>query len=361
MAKIFYSMSGEGRGHAGRAAAIVDSLRHQHELTLFAPHQAYDFLAPRYRRSDVAVHRITGLRFHYSQRRVDLARSISTGLHFWANVSSAVHSLAEKIQQDQPELVVTDFEPLLPRAAERCGVPYVSFDHQHFLTAYDLSALPRSLRWWASAMTLAVRAHYTRQQATIVTSFFHLPLNPGHEKTISVGPIVRSAIRQARPVRGDYLVSYLRPHTPDQVLRELEYAPCEVRVYGLGERPDRGNLRFHPFDQQQFVDDLAGCMAVVGAAGNQTLGEALQLGKPVLALPEDKHFEQRINAFYLQRNGCGRSVLLSEFQRNDVFDFIDSLDQFIPHVNEMPRDGNETATAAILDQLQAPTPVSMVA
>ena len=35
MAKIFYSMSGEGRGHAARAAAIVDSLRHQHDITLF--------------------------------------------------------------------------------------------------------------------------------------------------------------------------------------------------------------------------------------------------------------------------------------------------------------------------------------
>lgn len=277
------------------------------------------------------------------------------------NVSSTVQSLAKRIRGDQPDLVITDFEPLLPHAAEQCVIPYVSFDHQHFLTAYDLSALPRSLRWWAAAMTLAVRAHYTQQQATIVTSFFQLPLNPGHEKTISVGPIVRSAIRQTRPIRGDYLISYLRSHTPDRVLSELEHAPCEVRVYGLGERPSRGNLRFHPFDQQQFIDDLAGCMAVVGAAGKQTLGEALQLGKPVLALPEDNHFEQRINAFYLQHNGCGRSIRLSEFQRSDLIDFIDSLDEFIPHVNEMPRDGNEMATAAILNQLQAPMPVSMVA
>ena len=363
MAKIFYSMSGEGRGHAGRAAAIVDSLRHQHEITLFAPHQAYDFLAPRYQssRPPVRIERIPGLRFHYTGNRLDLTKSISTGLHFWYGLSGAVGRLTDQIRKESPDLVITDFEPLLPRAAERCRVPYVSFDHQHFLTAYDLSQLPFDLRWWASAMKLAVLAHYNKQKTTIVTSFFHLPLRPGYENTISVGPIVRSAIRQAKPTRGDYLVSYCRRHTPDRILKELEAAPCEVRVYGLGKRESHGNLVYYEFDQQQFVEDLAGCMAVVGAAGNQTLGEALQLGKPVLALPEDKHYEQRINAFYLEQNGCGRSIMMSEFRGHHVVEFIDQLDRYIPHVNQMPRDGNTATIDAIQQELGLPEPVGLVA
>ena len=36
------------------------------------------------------------------------------------------HALAK------PDLVITDFEPLLPRAARLEGVPYISIDHQHF-------------------------------------------------------------------------------------------------------------------------------------------------------------------------------------------------------------------------------------
>jgi uncharacterized protein (TIGR00661 family) len=75
-----------------------------------------------------------------------------------------------------------------------------------------------------------------------------------------------------------------------------------------------------------FVADLASCAALVGAAGNQTLGEALHLGKPVLALPEKRHHEQLINAHVLERMGAGRAVTLESFAPHDLIEFLDRLD-----------------------------------
>ena len=46
-------------------------------------------------------------------------------------------------------------------------------------------------------------------------------------------------------------------------------------------------------------------MAVVSTAGNQLVGEALYLGKPVLVMPERVNFEQAINAHYLEQSGAG--------------------------------------------------------
>lgn len=363
MANIFYSMSGEGRGHAARAVAIVESLRHQHDITLFAPDQAYDFLSPRYshRLTRVRVFPISGLRFHYVGGRLALRRSIGAGLRFWSKVSSSVNCLVEHVRSQAPDIVITDFEPLLPRAAERCGVPYISLDHQHFLTEYDLSDLPRDLRMWAWLMKWAVLAHYNKQKATIVTSFFHQPLLPGRKRTISVGPIVRSGIRQAQATRGEYVVSYCRRNTPDRVVEAMKSAPGEVRIYGLGERPRDGNLTYHAFDQNQFVKDLAGCSFVIGAAGNQTLGEALHLRKPVLALPEDKHFEQRINAHYLDAIGAGKSVLLSRFCSSHVADFVSNLDNHLSAMDNLPRNGTANAIEVIQNRLGIRTPVGLVA
>ncbi len=359
MARIFYSVSGEGRGHAARAAALVDNFRHQHDVTLLAPAQAYDFLARRYdgRSSGVRVYPIPGLRFQYRHGRLALLRSISKGVRFWSQLSGAVDQLCQRMHVKRPDLIITDFEPLLPRAAERSNVPYVSLDHQHFLTAYDLSALPLGLRIWAELMKIAVLSHYSRQESTIVTSFFQLPLRSGHEHTISVGPIVRDAIQEAAPVRGDYLVSYLRPQTSERVIRELQTAPCQVRVYGLGQRDPRQNLQFCPFDGRRFVDDLAGSLAVVGAAGNQTLGEAIYLGKPVLALPEDNHFEQRINGFYLEENRYGQTVPISKFHRRHLTKFIESVDDFLPCLKTVLTNGNRAAISAIERHLLRPASV----
>ena len=65
MSTIFYSMAGEGRGHATRVRTVVENLRANHRLVLFAPGAAHDLLAPLYAGSEVEVRRIPGLVFHY--------------------------------------------------------------------------------------------------------------------------------------------------------------------------------------------------------------------------------------------------------------------------------------------------------
>ena len=307
------------------------------------------------------VYPIPGLRFHYARGRLAIAKSIGNGVRFWTNQKAAINSLLPTIVSKKPDLIISDFEPLMPRVAERCGIPYVSIDHQHFLTHYDLSALPFRLKLWASLMKLAVALHYQRQRKTIITSFFHLPLLPGRENTVSVGPIVRHSIRVAKPTRGDYLISYLREHTSDAVLREMASTPFEIKVYGLGVRPRMKNIRFLPFDQHQFVQDLAGAMAVIGAAGNQTLGESLQLGKPVLALPEARHYEQRINAFYLRHRGYGESVLLPEFRGSHLREFVHSLGDYVSSLQDLPDCGNATTISLIEEFLGTDSCARLVA
>jgi uncharacterized protein (TIGR00661 family) len=274
----------------------------------------------------VRVIRIPGIRFHYKQGRLSLTRSVTQGLRFKRRLRGIAKSLAGAIRHERPNLVITDFEPTLPRAAELCQVPYVSLDHQYFLVAYDLSALPLTLRAAARVMRPFVRAYYRKQCASIVSSFFSPPCRRGQEKTISVGPLLRPELIAASRHTGRHIVSYLRPHTPPRVLELLAAQKREVRVYGLGHRRPEGPLRFCPFDEHRFVTDLANCYAVIGAAGNQSIGEALFLGKPILALPERHHHEQRINAWFLADLGAGQWSTLESFDRATLRNFFRNVD-----------------------------------
>jgi UDP:flavonoid glycosyltransferase YjiC (YdhE family) len=76
------------------------------------------------------------------------------------------------------------------------------------------------------------------------------------------------------------------------------------------------------------VEDLAQCAAYVGAAGNQSLGELLYFGKPVLALPERNHHEQLINSHFLRHMGVGTFVRLDRFRQSDVRSFMDRQAEF---------------------------------
>src|SRR3546814_4805140 len=65
------------------------------------------------------------------------------------------------------------------------------------------------------------------------------------------------------------------PHI-DRVLRLLD---CKVRVYGTRRRGEDDNLDFRAPSVQGFIDDVAGCRAVLSTAGNQLIGEALHLDR----------------------------------------------------------------------------------
>jgi uncharacterized protein (TIGR00661 family) len=356
MAKIFFSLAGEGRGHATRVRAVIEELRRDHELFVFAPGVAYELLAAAYRTTPgVSVHPVPGLRFHYRNQRLDYFRSLvcEAPPYLW-RLRSRVGRLAELIRKERPHLAITDFEPILPRAAKKCGVPFLSFDHQHFLVVNDLSSLPRRLRWKARILGLAVQIFYRGQVQTIVSSFFSAPLKPRYRNVAQTGVLLRPEILNARPHIGGHLLVYLRRFGRQSLLDALRESGREVRVYGLGQRPSEGCVQYRQVDEFGFLDDLVSSDALVTNGGNQLLGEALWLGKPVLALPETGNFEQAVNAHFLRENGGGNSVPYEDLTGNDLQEFLDDVPKYRAKICREGLCGNRQAIEAILDHLPAP-------
>lgn len=358
MARLFYSMSGEGRGHATRVRAITDELRARHQLTLFAPGNAYDLLAPAYAGTDVAVEQIPGLCFYYTrQGKLDHLRTARGNLGYLSRFRQLREEMERRIQVEAADVVLTDFEPALPRAARRRGVPFISLNHQHFLIVNDLSALPAYLRRHAWFMSQVVRRYYSGQALTIVSSFYFPPLRKEFRgRVVQVGPILRPAVLAAPRENGGHLLAYIRKFAPDNLLAAFRSAAMPVRLYGLGEKPADGNISYHRIDEENFLRDLGTCQALVTTAGNQLVGEALYLGKPVLALPERGNYEQYINAFYLREEGGGDWALLEEVTPRTLGEFLSTLDTYRARIDSPRYHGNGLAIAAVEEFLQTLAP-----
>lgn len=347
MAKIFYSMAGEGRGHATRVRAVVEMLRHEHEITLFAPAAAYALLSATYQGTGVRVRQIPGLLFHYRKSRIDCRRTATEAVRYLSRLPQMVDSLVRHLRSERPDLVITDFEPALPRAAKRCGIPFISLDHQHFLVVNDLSALPLKLRIHARLMAAVVRAYCSGQVETIVSSFYFPPLKPGFEGVVQSGIVFRPEVLDATLEAGDHLLVYLKPHAAPHVLDTLRSSGIETRIYGLGTRPDKDNLRFRAISETGFLADLTSCRALIATAGNQLLGEALYLRKPVLALPESRHFEQIINSHFLRTGGGGDWLNAADFNPGRLQGFLDRADEYRGGVDRDRLKGNDVVLQTI--------------
>ncbi len=339
MAKIAISLCGEGRGHATRIATLVERLERDHEMLIFTSADALEFLARRFplavlpgkSGSSVRLVEIPGIVFQYSGGRLDVPRSIAAGLDYQARqVGPLVDRMIRELDAFGADLAVTDFEPALPRAAARQQIPLVSVDHQHFLLAYDLGSLPLSLRWQAWFMSHAVWMYVNDATDTVVSAFFRPPLRRGWEHVVQTGPLLRREVVGAEPRDHGFVLSYLRRHTPFEAITALADCGMPVKVYGLGHREHVGNISFHAIDERRFIEDLASCRCMVSAAGNQLIGEALHLGKPMLVLPERAHAEQLMNSHFLAGMGCGDFALLEQVSRERVRGFFDGLDRFRP-------------------------------
>ena len=348
MARLAYAVSGEGLGHAARARTLVEELAAEHEVLLYAPGQAYEMLAPCASPGRVEVRAIPGLRFRYSSRhRLDYVATGAGSLGFLRRFPGLIRRVREELEEFEPDAVLCDFEPTLPRAAKPLGVPVISLDHQHFLETYDLGSLPARLRWYARLMGLTVPLFVRGQDHTIVSSFYFPPLRPGLTDVTQIGVLLRREIRHARPENGEHLLAYLRRFSGSRVLEVLSEAGCEVRVYGLGERPPQGNLRFLPVDVDRFAEDLARCRALVSTAGNQLIGEAQYLGKAVLAMPEPGNHEQEINGHFLARSGAGVTLPMEQLSAPQLRRFLDDADHFAERIDRRRLCGNPQALALL--------------
>ena len=333
MANIAISLCGEGRGHASRVCTLIERLDPAHDVLVYTGGDGLEFMRHRLamRMPRVRIESIPGIVFQYVGGRLDVMRSIAAGLDYQARqLGPLVDRMIRDLDGFGADLAITDFEPSLPRAAGRLDIPLLSLDHQHFLLAYDLDALPWSLQWNAWFMSHAVWMYVSEAADTIVSAFFRPPLRRGWEHVVQVGPLLRREILEARPADEGFVLSYLRRHTPFSAVEAISDCGLPVRVYGLGEREPVGRCSFHAIDERRFVEDLAACRCLVSAAGNQLIGEALQLGKPMLVLPERAHSEQLMNSHFLAAMGCGEFELLEEVTAERVGRFLDGLGSLGP-------------------------------
>lgn len=339
--KIAYGVMGYGRGHATRTAAVLPALQRQHDITVFAGGDAYEVLAPQF-----PTVRIPVIGYRYNARGShSLPRTLAENLAPLGDLlfGGAGSVLVEREFRERGiQLVISDSEAWCHRAAQKLNLPRISFDHVGII-AYCKPHFPPDL-WLAGRRDAwGYRSVMGVPERILLSSFY--PAEPMFPNTQIVGPMLRDEVLRARSESGDSLLCYFNkgehqylPHV-DRALRLLD---CPVVIYGTPYRGQVDNLDFRAPSNDGFVHDLAHCRAVLSTAGNQTIGEAIHLGKPILAVPEDA-FEQRLNAHMVETMGAGQRADLRQLTPSDVDRFMGNLGWYRSNMRGHTGDGRAEA------------------
>jgi uncharacterized protein (TIGR00661 family) len=284
MANILYGVNGEGSGHSTRSKEVIAHLQEKgHQVHVASFDRGLRNLAESFE-----VTEIFGLRLTYVNNRVRYRRTLARNLFTAPKAARSIHHLTKLAEQWKIDLVITDFEPLSCRAGHRKHLPVICIDNQHCLTNAVIS-YPRRYRREAAATKLVTRLMTPHADAYLVTSFFTAPAR--RPNTFLFPPILRQEVLSTRTSEGgDVLVYVTSPAL--ELVRSLSNIRARFVAYGFGREGREGNIVFKKPSLEGFLEDLAGCKAVIANAGFSLLSEALYLGKPYLAVPVQHQFEQ---------------------------------------------------------------------
>ena len=287
--RILYGVQTTGHGHLVRSTPVILQLRelgHQVDVVLSGPPPDPSWLA----RIGAPLSTRSGLTLAADGGRI---RYIRTALR-----ARPVRFIRDVLRAPTPEpdLIVTDYEPITAWMARRLGLRSVGIGH---LYAFAWPQVPRApgniitrsvLNWFAPA-SIAVGTHWAA---------FGAPVLPP-----TVAPDILALPR--RPVESDLILVYLGFEPLDRLVPLLKQFPAHrFHVYTkVAEVRIDQNVEVRPISRLRFVDDLGRCAGVIANAGFSLTSECLHLGIAVLVKPIDGHLEQESNALALEQFGPG--------------------------------------------------------
>jgi uncharacterized protein (TIGR00661 family) len=342
--RILYGVNGEGMGHATRSQVVVESLLERHEVHVVASGAAHAYL------SGVLpdVEEILGAKFVMEDGEIRRWATVRQNLSDAAEgAPQSIRRWIEMTRAWQPDVVVTDFEPLSATYARVARAPLIAVDNINMLDRcrHDAEILEGHRDDFAIARAVT-RSMVPNAVRYIVTTFFRPPL--AKNQTTLVQPILRDAIVAAEPTEGEHLVVYSSGEENAMAALRASGVPC--RVYGMRGGPAEGttdgNLEFKPRSNEGFVEDLRTARGVVAGGGFSLMSEAVYLGKPMLAMPLFGQFEQTMNSRYLEREGYG--VAATELLER----FLGGLDGYRDRLAEYAQDGNDATLRTIEERIE---------
>jgi len=353
--RILYGVTGEGMGHAMRSRVVLDELVRRHDVNVVVSGRAYDYLKAR--ESDrLGVSRIWGLSIVYEDNEVrnfktllrNLKGAITGG---WPKNVRAYFELAERFR---PEVVISDFESWSYAFARMHELPVISIDNIQILNR--CAHPPEVLRGHEGEFRLAraiVKAKLPGCFHYLVTTFFHPPVR--RPRTTLHPPVLRPEIVAARPEPGGHLLVYQTSTSDESLPAILARGGVECRIYGvrrsIREEQVQGNLRFRPFSEAGFIDDLRTARGVVANGGFTLMSESVYLHRPMLSVPVKGQFEQVLNARYLEREGYGLQA--EELSSARLAEFLERIPDLQVRLAGYRQDGNRELLAKLDEVLLA--------
>ncbi len=330
MAKIWYSVFGEGFGHATRSEVVIESLLKKHTLLITGFNKSYIYLKKRFPK---ITHKIEGPGFVYEGNKVSVPKTIKQFLDLFPKQArkNILHSF-NLIKKFNPDLIIGDFEPTAHYFAYLLDIPIISIDNMNVLAKCKINVKQEDLLEYLAALSV-IKLFNPRSDYNLILTFKDFPKL--EKNVLFFRPILRKEILKSKAKKGKHMMVYQTSKSNfSKITQELKKTNEKFIIYGINQSKKEKNIVFKKFSKTGFIEDLASCKGIIMTGGFSTISEAIYLKKPMLIIPAKNQYEQKFNGITIQEMGVGKWE--KEISKEKIKNFLGSLNKYNKNLEKIP-------------------------
>jgi uncharacterized protein (TIGR00661 family) len=327
MAVIFYSVAGEGMGHATRSEVVIKHLlKKEHKLVIFSYDRAFKYLYERFKdyKNVLDIIEIFGINLVYEKNEFKLKETIIKEYKkLRPMITNSIPLFTDKVLKYSPSVIITDFEPVAGVVAKLLEIPLICIDNQGFFTKCSIDEkFKNSIQVKFFDYMLIFSGNFN-----FILTVFDIPVKEDYKKnTYLISAIIRESIINANANKGEHILVYQTSTSNEKLFEVLKTSSQKYIIYGFNREIIDNNLIFKLPSVNEFANDLASCKGIITNGGFSLISEAVFLKKPIYSIPVKNQVEQEINSYYLQESGYG--IQSEEINTIDLWRFINNLEEY---------------------------------
>jgi uncharacterized protein (TIGR00661 family) len=345
LVKILYGVCGEGLGHASRSRILIHYLQQQdHEVCVIAGGKAYSILSKEFD----GVIEVVSPRAFYSGNQVRIGYTLLYTLYqTCVRTPASFFKVRKIIEEFQPDLLITDAEPISHLAARISKIKRICIDNPSALLYRKYPVKNWEYFSWIF-LFFALKVSLFGADKYIIYDFSTKQIND--PRVLFLKPLIQPGIRKQKPTISNHIFLYQTSLSFQTLFESLKKLNETFIIYGFNKEKTDGNLIFKRFNEDAFYHDIASAKAVIVNGGFTVISEALYLKKPIFSLPIRHQFEQVFNARCVERMGAGVSHTM--FREEDLRRFLLNLDSYQENLQKYDAGAQDEILARIEQEIQ---------
>jgi uncharacterized protein (TIGR00661 family) len=330
--KYILAVQGEGRGHMTQAISMYDMLIEQgHTVCAVVVGTSGRREIPQffYDKIKAEIVKLPSPNFVTDKKNksINITKTVVSSFKELRIYKASLKRIDALMKEHEPDVVINFFD-LLIGLYFRFYKPkqkLICIAHQYIYLHSDFE-FPSGRMMDRLVIKLFTRITASRASKKLALSFYNI--HTINDEVIIVPPLLRKEIFELTSKQKEYFLVYLVNNGYYEDIIEWHKGNPETEVHCFTDQPEAlrsandyrsEKLFLHALNDKLFLEMMSGAKGLASTAGFESVCEAMYLGKPVLMVPVQGHYEQFCNS----RDGykAGAGIFSDKFDLSKLVNF----------------------------------------